>query len=281
MDAAWLAAFLTAINAADDEPSDGEILTAQRLSTMTVEQVMTLGRKRGASLFRYAKRGYPDNPMAKDMFGYPKFRKNRYNQMGLKEALELSYTLANDPVHSAVLIPKGFTQARIDKLHTISENLETNNNTQEVKKTTRPVTTQERRIKMNTVWDYRVEVADASKEVYEDDYAKQHQYLLYPEHGNDTGSTAAGALNSAEHKVAFTGSILKASSTFDGKNATGQSYYLYSCANANDPFTGNGFYFQDGGQHDGITWGMIGGVNTFVKVYNPNGFPVDYEVTVV
>ena len=37
MDANWLAAFFAAINAADDAPSDDEIVTAQRLSTLTVE----------------------------------------------------------------------------------------------------------------------------------------------------------------------------------------------------------------------------------------------------
>jgi len=241
-----------------------------------------LGRQRGASLFRYAKRGYPNDPMAKERFGYTKFRKNRYNQMGLKETLEMSFTVANDPVNSAVLIPKGFTQARIDELHTISENLESNNNTQEVKKTTRPVTTQERTIKMNNVWDFRVEVVDASKEVYENDYARQRQYLLYPEHGNDSGNPGTGLLNANETKVVFSGkTLLTPTVMFNAEVEPGQAYYLYSAANPEDPFNGMGYYIQEGSQLENITWPMIGGPNMYVKVYNPNALAVKYSIELV
>lgn len=95
--------------------------------------------------------------------------------------------------------------------------------------------------------------------------------------GNDS---ADGTLNSGETKVAFSGKILKPDSTFAGKHENGKSFYLYSANSENEGFSGSGFYFQDGGQHEDITWNQLGGEKPFVKVYNPNGFEVKYVVVV-
>jgi hypothetical protein len=282
MDLVWLAAFLAAINAADDAPSDDEILTHQRLATLSVKEVMALGRKRMQSMFRYADRVYEGDPKAKDRVGYPKFHKNRYNQAGLEEALEMSFTLLNNPATIAAFGAKGYPLPRIMELQLLSASLKTNNNTQEVKKSQRPVTTQERNKKMNIVWDYRVEIAEASKEVYEDDYAKQQQYLLYPEQGNDSGNPNVGTVAPGEHKVLFSGSILQPASTFDAKNSSStDGYYIYSANTAAEPFTGAGHFVNAGTEPTGITWPMIGGEKLFVKIYNNGANPIDYVVEVV
>lgn len=284
MDLVWLAAFLAAINAADDAPSDDEILTHQRLATLSVKEIMVLGRKRMQSMFRYADRVYEGDPKAKDRVGYPKFHKNRYNQAGLEEALEMSYTLLNNPVTIAAFTAKGFPLPRITELQTLSASLKANNNTQEVKKSQRPVSTQERNKKMNIVWDYRVEICNASKEVYEDDYAKQQQYLLYPEAGNDSGSSTSGTLTPGETKVIFSGSVLQPGSKFSATSPadpSGGGFWLFSANTPEEGYSGSGVYVSSGSELADLDWPQLGGEKPYVKVYNPNGFDVEYEVEVV
>lgn len=284
MDAVFLAAFLTAIEAADDTPGDDEVVTEQQLSTLAVETVMALSRKRLGRLFNYAEITFPDNPLAKDIFGNNIYRKNRYIQTGMIEVLQVAYTKANMEPYKSALITQGFIQTRIDELNTLALNLQSTNNTQEVKKTERPELTQDRIEKHNAVWNIWEKINTASKVVYEDDYAKQQQYLMYPEAGNDSGSTTSGTLTSGETKVIFSGSVLQTASKFNASAPAGPSgggFWLFSAMSAAEGFSGSGQYVNSGTELNSLDWPNIGGEKPFVKVYNPNGFDVEYEVEVV
>ncbi|MGE0637006.1 MAG: hypothetical protein AB7G44_05150 [Bacteroidia bacterium] len=282
--AIWLAAFLTAIDAADDTPGDDEVVTDQQLATLEVDTIMALARKRMVRLYRYADLTYPNNPLARDIFGYQVFVKKRYNQTKLKEAMQVAYSKANAAPYNAALIAKGFIQTRIDELNTIAQSLETSDIIQEVKKTERPEITQDRIEKHNAVWGIWETISKASKVVYEDNYAKQQQYLLYPEAGNDSGSTTSGTLTSGENKVVFSGSVLQSASKFNASspaNPSGGGFWLFSAMTAADGYSGSGTYVSSGSDLSSLDWSNLGGEKPFVKVYNPNGFDVDYEVEVL
>jgi hypothetical protein len=284
MDAVFLASFLAAIEAADDTPGDDEVVTEQQLATLEVDTVMALSRKRLGRLFNYAELTFPDNPLAKDIFGNNIYRKNRYIQTGMIEVLQVAYSKANKEPYKSALITQGFIQVRIDELNTLALNLQSTNNVQEVKKTERPELTQDRIKKHNVVWNIWDKISTASKVVYEDDYAKQQQYLMYPEAGNDSGNTTSGTLTSGETKVVFSGSVLQTASKFNAACPAGPSgggFWLFSAMSAAEGFSGVGQYVNSGTELNSLDWPNIGGEKPFVKVYNPNGFDVEYEVEVV
>ena len=284
MDAVFLASFLAAIEAADDTPGDDEVVTDQQLATLAVDTVMALARKRLGRLYNYAEITFPDNPLAKDIFGNKNYRKNRYIQTGMIEVLQVAYSKANTEPYKSELITQGFIQTRIDELNTIALSLQSTNNTQEVKKTERPELTQARINKHNTVWNIWDKISTASKVVYEDDYAKQQQYMMYPEAGNDSGSTTSGTLVSGETKVIFSGSILQTASKFNAASPAGPSgggFWLFSAMTAAEGFSGAGQYVNSGTELNSLDWANIGGEKPFVKVYNPTGVDVEYEVEVV
>ena len=284
MNAAFLASFLIAIDAADDTPGDDEVVTEQQLATLEVETVMALARKRLGRLYNYAEITFPDNPLAKDIFGNKNYRKNRYVQTGMIEVLQVAFSKADTEPYKSALIAQGFIQVRIDELNTLALNLQSTNNVQEVKKTERPELTQDRIKKHNIVWNIWDKISTASKVVYEDDYAKQQQYMMYPEAGNDSGSTTSGTLTSGESKVIFSGSVLQTASKFNASSPVGlptSGFWLFSAMSAAEGYSGPGTYVSSGSDLSSLDWSNLGGEKPFIKVYNPTGVDVDYEVEVV
>lgn len=98
---------------------------------------------------------------------------------------------------------------------------------------------------------------------------------------------ATGQLSGSQHKVVFSGNILKVDSTFDTStpasaptpgSPAGSGFWLYSADTAVQAFTGTGQFISS--SQTAITWMQIGGHKAFVKVYNPSVNVVEYRVEV-
>jgi hypothetical protein len=236
IDAAFVTDFENAIDAADNTPSDEEVVNDQQVKTLSVIQIMKTARKRMQRLFIYADLAFEDNPLAREIFGHHLYQKHKTNQLKMLEILELAHKKAEDADYKQDLIDEGFTQLRIDELETLRVGLQDANLQQEGHKTDRPVISQTRVTNMNAVWDFMVEVNKASKVVFEDDYAKQQQYFLYPENssgsgGDDNSSNATvsgtvtddstdGALSGAEVELKKGSDVFESDITDDSGNYT-------------------------------------------------------------
>lgn len=181
IDNGWLNSFTTAINEADDTPGDDDIKTNQKQSTRDVVKIMELGRKRMVRLYRYATLAYPDDKLARDKFGYKLYKKARFSQPKMQEALRVAYTTATTEPERSDLINAGFTIAFITELNTLATELNTFNQTQEATKISRLEGALHRIIKFNTVWKFIKDINKASKIVFLENAAKRKQYRLNPE----------------------------------------------------------------------------------------------------
>ena len=238
--------FATAIATADALPDDESVVDEQQLETQDVETLMETSRTLVQILFLIVSRAYPGNAAVLELFGKKRYEKARKSQLKMIELLEVAYTAASNVTYNAAIVAKGFSPAQITQLNTLQGQLQTENKTQEVAKSGRPVKTQTRVETLNVVWDFMVLISDASKVVYKDNYAKRKQYLLYPAQGSDnpnlfigtiSGNTVINVLDTT-NPLYVPGVQLRIKNTTTGPAIGG--LYFYAADNAGDGWNGNG-----------------------------------------
>ena len=172
--------FQTEINTADAIPPDSEVVQAIALVTEQIETQMELGRKAMQKLFVYVKVAFSDSQARLKSFGKSEYDKSRNSQLKLKELLEKANRQADVAANKTALLAAGYTQAAIDELKTISDEIDSLNAEQEDMKSERFKKTEDRIVQYNKVWAFLEEISEASKVVFVDSPAKLAQYLLYP-----------------------------------------------------------------------------------------------------
>ena len=182
----------TAIDAADALPGNDAVLAQIGLLTQELDQEMLQARNQYQSLLLYVKLAYPKDDAVLKMFGQNLYVSARDNQLEMIELLELASAQANVQPYKAALIAKGFTQVEITLLKTIELSLRSKNKAQEAAISKRPFATQTQHKACNAVWAMNVLVNTAAELVYKDDYAKQQQYLLYPDAGGGAPPVTPG-----------------------------------------------------------------------------------------
>lgn len=170
-----------AITAADALPGDENVENESKMLTNALTSEMLAARNHYQSMLTYLRQAFPKDKAVLELFGQNQYEKARNSQLKMIELMELAGAKANLAPYKAALIAKGFSQANITLLATIEQNLRTKNKAQESFISARPLATQTRSIALNNVWAFNVTVHDAAEVVFKDDFAKQQQYLLYPE----------------------------------------------------------------------------------------------------
>lgn len=190
-DGSFGADWLTAIETAEDAPTDEVVVDQQSQQTETVEEQMALCRQKYGQVIYYAGEAF-DRKTILNEFGQNDYLDIRNKQ---NEMITFMGTLhATATKYKVQLIAKGYTQAKIDEIETLRDDLITANVQQQQLIKERPTTTADRIEKMNTVYRFCQKVNRASKQVFLGNYAKIQQYLL-------------PASENAVHDLAFTGTV--------------------------------------------------------------------------
>ena len=179
----FAADFQTAIDDAQAIPLVSEELAELAVKTEVVDNALEAARVQYVKLASYVKLLYPDSKAKQDTFGLDEYDKVRMSQTKMYDLMQRAYKKASDLTTAAALIALGFVQAEIDALNTLGLALYDANEDQEEFKKIIKVRTEDRVKAYNAVWAFMVKVSNASKQVYINDYAKQQNYLLYPEGG--------------------------------------------------------------------------------------------------
>ena len=122
---------------------------------------------------------FPNNKAVWNQFGYNDYRAASRSQGRMIQFMEMLY-LTSDK-YKTELIAKGFTQAKIDMILQLKDELRQEQIEQEVAKKERPLKTQERILLLNKPWIRIRKIHRASKVIYKDNYAKLNEYEL-PRH---------------------------------------------------------------------------------------------------
>ncbi len=179
--AGFVTGFQSAIDAALAIPLSEFELGQLESYTEDVENAMEACRVQYQRLLRYVRIIYPNSPGKVAVFDPDGYEAIRKSQTRMYPFMTNAYSFANAAPYKALLIAEGFVQTEIDKLETLAEALYDANKTQELYRKELLSKTEERVEALNEVWEIMVKISNASKQVYEESYAKQQQYLLYPE----------------------------------------------------------------------------------------------------
>lgn len=179
--APFAADFQTAIDEADAIPSGSEVDAEIAVVTEELNDLLPLGQKALQKLFTYANVAF--NSKAKvNLFGKNKYEKARTSDLRMKELLEQAHRQAEVADYKTALLAAGYTQADIDELQTISDDIDAKNALQEDMLSSRGDKSEARIIAYNKVWGFMKQINTASKVVFVDNPAKIELYLLYPTH---------------------------------------------------------------------------------------------------
>jgi len=168
-----------AINLGKQAIKDDDFLDVQQEMTDAVETYMTEGRNGLQTLYFYVERAFPGNKVVDGFFGHDRYEKARKSPLLMFDLLVKSYKAANDPKYHGKLIDKGLKPENIEALNATSGTLYQKYQERDKYISDRIYVTQERIRLFNKVWAFSVSVSEASKIVFQDNYAKLQQYLLY------------------------------------------------------------------------------------------------------
>jgi len=193
----YAAEWQTDINSANTVISDTNLVDQLQVITQNLLKIQDDARNHFQSLMFYVKRVFHDNKAIQNLFGLDKYRLVRNNTNRLIDLLQQAYRTCSNQKYQELIVSEGFSIENIEKLNTYANDLQQKNIEQEDMKNQRPVSTQERIVILNKAWARMVEVNEASKLVFMDDYAKLQQYLLYPETGGNKAPLGIGSLTGA------------------------------------------------------------------------------------
>ncbi|MEE9215280.1 MAG: hypothetical protein V3U54_10900 [Thermodesulfobacteriota bacterium] len=164
------------ITAAEEVPSDEALVDAQEGLTRDVEQLMEDCRHKFQDSKRFIEKAFPDDKPVHNEFGYDNYGASRDVQTKMIFFMENFHRVAEK--YSTQLIAQNYTQAHIDEIETLHDQLHDANEEQEGAKGGRPVVTQDRIIILNKPWDTTADVSRAAKAIFHKDAAKLKSYLL-------------------------------------------------------------------------------------------------------
>ncbi len=190
----YAAGWQTDIDAVNNVISDTILVDELQVVTHDLLIIQDDARNHFQALLFYVKRVFHDNKAIQNLFGLDKYRLVRNNTNRLIDLLQQAYRTCTNQKYQDLIVSEGFSAEDIEKLNTFANDLHQKNIEQEDMKNQRPVSTQERIVILNKAWARMVEVNEASKLVFMDDYAKLQQYLLYPETGSNKAPREIGML---------------------------------------------------------------------------------------
>lgn len=178
LDQAWLDAWEAELDAADGYITDETYRDEIQGKTQSVENAMSDARKAYRQLKYFVQKAFPDDKAVQSEFGFDEYDSARRSDIKLHQFMLTLFEVATK--YNAQLIDPAvaYPAAATANLQTLATNLMTLNIDQELHKKGQTTTTQTRIDNLNTMWVRRQLIAQASKLVYADNYAKYQQYLL-------------------------------------------------------------------------------------------------------
>lgn len=226
LDAAWLTAFQNDIDAADAFPKDDSVTLDIKVLTGDVTAAMQQGYAGLQTLGGYAKLAWPTDMARQRVFGQQNWKKAYSSTLKLQEALELAHTKAENASYKADLLAKGYTQAEIDMLETLSDEIKLKNRLQEAAKAGRKVSVHDRVSLLNVVWAHMLTINTCASVVWAADAERKGVYNMYPSSGGGSGTST---------KVTISGRVTDADTTLPLQNAELMLYPTISGPTGDDP----------------------------------------------
>lgn len=164
------------IGEAKEVSSDRVVQGVLKNQTQSLESAMAEARTICGDVFYFAEKKFANNPAVMSEFGLKEFQKINKSQSGLSLfMIQLAKVIGK---YRDDLLAMKATPELLDSVKPMSEKISSDNVTQENLKGNRPLSTLERKEKLNAVYDILLEFNKASKKVYAKDPIKLARYFM-------------------------------------------------------------------------------------------------------
>ncbi len=160
----------------DGEIKDETLVAGIKGNTQIVSGLMQQCHKAYKTVNYFVNKAFDDNNAVKGEFRMDELHKVSGNQIGMIELME-SISIALNK-YAPTLLENGMSQAKIDEIIPLAEQLKAANTDQEVSKDDRPSGTQNRIESLNDLYTQLKQIGDAAPMVFEDNEAKIKAYKL-------------------------------------------------------------------------------------------------------
>ena len=211
IDQPWLDTWADIITTAETYKTDETYRDELREKTQDVEAAMKNAKDAYKELKYFVTKAFPTNKAVQDQFGFDEYDKARRSDRKLREFMETLFRTATTHTEALLNEEVGYTGAKIANLKTMADALSTENEQQEDYKKMQSTVTQTRIENLNAMWTRRQQIAAAAKIIYDENYAKYHQYLLPPSEGSPDDFAIMGTVNDSTGTGPIEGAILNLS----------------------------------------------------------------------
>lgn len=170
----WTAAIATARKLAPDYDAVNE----QARETNILETLMQQGRNLFQTVMLYAQLAFPDDRAVLHVFGQSQYHGVRSNHLKFPLLLRSTFTQVSKPEYQTALLAKGLKEAEIALLDSLAGAIIAQADVQQNAKKARMLTTNQRIVTMNMVWEKMTLVCQCAKLVFQDDAAKYNLFRL-------------------------------------------------------------------------------------------------------
>jgi hypothetical protein len=157
--------------------SDEIVRSQVAQKTQVMKNLLSDCRNAYQDVKHFVEKAFQNDMGVKKEFGYDDYEDARRSQPKMIVFMKLLATTVDK--YSVQLTAQGMPAALPTRISTLSTDIETANNEQEVSKAGRTISTQERITAYNAVWKDLQLICSAGKRAFIDDYAHYHRYILY------------------------------------------------------------------------------------------------------
>ena len=168
--------YMQQISAAEDLETDEMIMDQMEQATAKVIQKLEACRTKFKLTKHFIEKAFPNAKSVQIEFGYKAYYSASRSQAKMIQFMKELYAVANK--HQQELIAVGYSQAMIDEINDLQNQLDEANKAQELFGRNRSNLTNERVTAFNAVWETLVMVCRVGKIIYAEDAAKFKQYML-------------------------------------------------------------------------------------------------------
>lgn len=166
----------TALGAVKAIKTDMVVIDEMTEKTQAVANAMAACNTAFKTIKFFVTKSFPDNAAVHNQFGFNDIAKVRQNQAGMLVFMNDFVKIVNS--HKAQLTAEGCSEALIDSLPQLLDDLQTSKTEQEMFKKKRGLITQERIEKLNELYQLLTPVSDIAQIIYADDVARMSRYMI-------------------------------------------------------------------------------------------------------
>ncbi|HMK07146.1 MAG TPA: hypothetical protein VK476_06430 [Flavobacterium sp.] len=175
LDAAYALEYFSDLTKAETVVRDYVVRSRQMTKTENALSVLDVARAKYNEIKYFAQKTFRDSAATLIEFGFEDYAKARRNQIMMSELLTVMHAACQK--YAVPLIASGYSQAAIDAILPLREELIQKNTGQKMAQKERPKLTEDRIILLNNCYSGMMTLMAAAQLVYATDYAKQQQFV--------------------------------------------------------------------------------------------------------